>query len=85
MLDVHPPGQAFTKLHTVTGKQVAKTECAWCELPYETADVVPWRDLAGIYEGTKMFHEECWGDALRSLRAKFEVAQQLGLTPREVV
>ena len=84
MLTVEPPAQAYTKLQTVGRPATASAVCAWCEEPYDTADVIPWRDIDGHYEGAKMFHEVCWADALRSLRARFHVAQQLGLTPKEI-
>jgi len=83
MLEIYEPAHAYTKTQGAVALD-EKPVCAWCQLPYEYADVIPWRSLAGDMEGVKIFHPECWGQATRKLTAIFEVAEQVGRTPAEV-
>lgn len=82
---VNKPAHAYTKLQTQQAP-ARKPVCAWCHEDYILGDVIPWRSLAGDLEDTKIFHPECLGEMLHrcGMHGKFDVADQLGIPPREV-
>jgi hypothetical protein len=80
LIEVHPPVHALTK--KTPGRFPAQDLlCAWCGEKAIYADAITWRDLDGELVDVKTFHPHCWGEALRPIQAKMEVAEQLGILP----
>ena len=84
--EIHPPLYTSGKFHRGPGPHAqAEIICAWCHEVADIADAIPWRRIDGHLVETKLFHSECWGDALRSLNALFHVAEQLHKAPKDML